>query len=477
MWSEIEVTGRAAHGSRPHLGVDAIVKAGPDPHRARRARRGARRAHASAARARLGARVGDHAAARSCRATRRAAWSGSSGARCRARTPGDVEAELDALLDRCRAADPALAAEHRTLLVREPFEVRRGRGDRRAACAPRAADVLGAPPAVDRRELLGRRGVHRRRRHPDGDVRARGRGRARRRGVGEPVLDRGGRPRSSSPSPSGCARELPRQPRRRPAAVPAPATDAAAFHAALPGYRPTPLRPLPGARRRARRRRRRRSRTSPTGSGCRRSRCSARRGRSSARCASARRPDTLVAASAGNHGRAVAHVARRARPALPRLPAGAGRRPRGARRSPPRAPRSSSSTATTRTRSRAPRRTAAADPVASRSPTSATPAPRAGSIDGYATLFAEAAEQGDARLVLVPVGVGLARRGGGALRRPPGAHGHRRRAGHRRVPHRVAGRGTPDRGADAGHDDGGPGLRRGLPGGVADAARRRSTAR
>ena len=29
VWSEVEVTGRAAHGSRPHLGVDAIVKAGP----------------------------------------------------------------------------------------------------------------------------------------------------------------------------------------------------------------------------------------------------------------------------------------------------------------------------------------------------------------------------------------------------------------------------------------------------------------
>src|SRR6185312_7564616 len=29
IWAEIEVTGRAAHGSRPHLGVDAIVKTGP----------------------------------------------------------------------------------------------------------------------------------------------------------------------------------------------------------------------------------------------------------------------------------------------------------------------------------------------------------------------------------------------------------------------------------------------------------------
>src|SRR4051794_30332958 len=29
VWTEIEVEGRAAHGSRPHLGVDAIAKAGP----------------------------------------------------------------------------------------------------------------------------------------------------------------------------------------------------------------------------------------------------------------------------------------------------------------------------------------------------------------------------------------------------------------------------------------------------------------
>jgi len=29
VWAEIEVSGRAAHGSRPHLGEDAIVKAGP----------------------------------------------------------------------------------------------------------------------------------------------------------------------------------------------------------------------------------------------------------------------------------------------------------------------------------------------------------------------------------------------------------------------------------------------------------------
>src|SRR5215207_6495596 len=28
VWSEIEVTGRSAHGSRPHLGIDSIVKMG-----------------------------------------------------------------------------------------------------------------------------------------------------------------------------------------------------------------------------------------------------------------------------------------------------------------------------------------------------------------------------------------------------------------------------------------------------------------
>src|SRR4051794_23081457 len=29
VWSEVEVVGRSAHGSRPHLGLDAIVKIGP----------------------------------------------------------------------------------------------------------------------------------------------------------------------------------------------------------------------------------------------------------------------------------------------------------------------------------------------------------------------------------------------------------------------------------------------------------------
>ena len=65
--------------------------------------------------------------------------------------PGDsaatVEGELGALLDACRAVDPALRAEQRTLLVRDPFEVDQSAElvDVVRACA---AEALGAPPPV-----------------------------------------------------------------------------------------------------------------------------------------------------------------------------------------------------------------------------------------------------------------------------------------------------------------------------------------
>ena len=65
--------------------------------------------------------------------------------------PGDtaasVAAELDALLDRCRAADPALVAEHRTLLVREPFEVPAD-AEIVATVGAAAAEVTGAARPV-----------------------------------------------------------------------------------------------------------------------------------------------------------------------------------------------------------------------------------------------------------------------------------------------------------------------------------------
>ena len=122
---EIEVAGRAAHGSRPHLGVDAIVKAGPVLTALGELDAGARRAHASAARARLGARLADQ--------RRRGAVELSGALRPRARAAhaargdgAERRGRARALLDGCRAADPELEAQARTLLVREPFEIADG---------------------------------------------------------------------------------------------------------------------------------------------------------------------------------------------------------------------------------------------------------------------------------------------------------------------------------------------------------------
>ena len=120
VWSEIEVTGRAAHGSRPHLGVDAIVRAGP----------------ILTALGALDGTLGEHPLVG--RGSVHAGVIAGGGelssypARCviglEHRTlPGqsvaEVEAGLEALLERCRAEDPELVVERRTLLVREPFSV------------------------------------------------------------------------------------------------------------------------------------------------------------------------------------------------------------------------------------------------------------------------------------------------------------------------------------------------------------------
>jgi acetylornithine deacetylase len=122
VWNEIEVTGRAAHGSRPDLGVDAIVKAGPIL-----VEIGAldaaldRRRHALLGRGSVHASVIDGGTELS-----------SYPSRCvvtleRRTLPGetaqDVERELHELLERCREADPELVAQPRTMLVREPFEI------------------------------------------------------------------------------------------------------------------------------------------------------------------------------------------------------------------------------------------------------------------------------------------------------------------------------------------------------------------
>jgi acetylornithine deacetylase len=122
IWTEIEVTGRAAHGSRPHLGIDAIVKAGPlltglgELDRALHEREhplvGRGSVHASTISG--GVEMSSYPAQCVIGIERRT---------IPGETEADFETELDTLLEHCRAADPELVAEKRMGLVREPFEV------------------------------------------------------------------------------------------------------------------------------------------------------------------------------------------------------------------------------------------------------------------------------------------------------------------------------------------------------------------
>ena len=146
VWSEVEVRGRAAHGSRPQVGIDAIAKAGPiltalgELDRRLEARRdpvlGRGSVHASTIRG--GEELSSYPALCTVGIERRT-------------LPGEtadvIESELDALLQACRAHDPDLDTSRRTLLVRDPFQV--------APDAPiveitreAAAGVLGARPAL-----------------------------------------------------------------------------------------------------------------------------------------------------------------------------------------------------------------------------------------------------------------------------------------------------------------------------------------
>jgi acetylornithine deacetylase len=146
VWSEIEVTGRAAHGSRPDLGVDAIVKAGRALMEigALDEALGDRR-HPLLGRGSVHASLIDGGAelssypARCVVSVERRTLPGESG--------DDVERELDDLLERCRAADPEFVAEQRTLLVRDPFEVR-PEEDIVQVVREAASATCGSEPAV-----------------------------------------------------------------------------------------------------------------------------------------------------------------------------------------------------------------------------------------------------------------------------------------------------------------------------------------
>src|SRR5215472_3253851 len=122
VWTEIEVTGRAAHGSRPHLGIDAIMQTGPIL-RALHALHGelaTRRIHPTLGPGTLhaslitGGREESTIPERCLLTIERRTLPGESLA--------DVEADITRLLQQCRDADAALTAGARTTLARDPFE-------------------------------------------------------------------------------------------------------------------------------------------------------------------------------------------------------------------------------------------------------------------------------------------------------------------------------------------------------------------
>jgi len=189
----------------------------------------------------------------------------------------------------------------------------------------------------------------------------------------------------------------------RPEAVPPPSGEAASFHAALPGYRPTPLRDLPGL-------------AAELGLGAVALKDESERlglpafkvlGASWAiERALREQPDarTLVAASAGNHGRAVAHVAAlRGLACRIFLPA----RSAAARRAAI-AGEGAELVVVEGTYEDAVALAGAAgrEPGAIEIADVGTSGPAHWVIDGYQTLFAEAAEQGAFDVLVVPVGVG-----------------------------------------------------------------------
>ena len=145
-WLEIEVAGRAAHGSRPHLGVDAIVKTGPVLTALGRLDEALRdRTHPL-----LGA--GSVHASLISGGTELSTYPDRCVVGLERRTlPGDsagsVEDEIAELLEACRQTDPELEAASRTLLVREPFEIADGMPIV-TALSDACADVLGAPAPV-----------------------------------------------------------------------------------------------------------------------------------------------------------------------------------------------------------------------------------------------------------------------------------------------------------------------------------------
>ncbi len=122
VWVEVEVLGKAAHGSRPHLGIDAIFRTGPVISALERYTEGlAGRIHPL-----LGA--GLLHASRIAGGTEMATLPDRCLLSVERRTlPGEtpegVLEEIEAVLDACRTEDPTLDASARVTLARDPFEI------------------------------------------------------------------------------------------------------------------------------------------------------------------------------------------------------------------------------------------------------------------------------------------------------------------------------------------------------------------
>jgi acetylornithine deacetylase len=146
VWAELETRGRAAHGSRPDLGVDAIAGMGPVL------------AGIRVLQERLGTAPHPLLGPASLHASLIAGGQELSSypARCvleveRRTLPGetaaDVERELRELLSLARAADPRLETELRIGVVRQPFEVDADAGIVSMLRAA-AEETLGVRPEV-----------------------------------------------------------------------------------------------------------------------------------------------------------------------------------------------------------------------------------------------------------------------------------------------------------------------------------------
>jgi acetylornithine deacetylase len=145
VWTEIEVTGRSAHGSRPHLGIDAIMKTGPilQALHTLHGELATRRTHPTLGPGTLhaslitGGREESTIPERCLLTVERRTLPGESLA--------DVEADITRLLQQCRDADADLTANARTTLARDPFET--SPDEPIVQAVQRALDTTGPAPA------------------------------------------------------------------------------------------------------------------------------------------------------------------------------------------------------------------------------------------------------------------------------------------------------------------------------------------